>query len=350
MTITSKTWGKTIDGKSIMLYTLTNASGYSVQLHDIGAGIVSIVVPDRNGHLDDVVLGYPQATDYFGDGPCMGKVPGRFANRIANGRFTYDQTEYQLDLEPGKNYHLHGGPIGFSNQKWASRIEGNGVVFSYLSADGEAGYPGEVLAKVRYTWNDENELILDFSATTTAPTVINLTNHSYFNLKGEGNGNILDHNLMLNATHYLQTDNSLIPTGKLAEVVNTPMDFTTEKQIGEDIRQDFDAIRNGKGYDSCWVINSYGKDKTNLAATLSHEGSGRRLQIYTTQPAIQVYTGNWLEGCPEGKNGHVYHDYDGVALECQAFPNAPNNPSFPNTFLLPGRDYKETIIFKFSTL
>ncbi len=350
MKIESKTWGKTLDGKSIMLYTLTNSLGCRVQLHDVGAGIVSIVVPDRNGRMDDVVLGYAKATDYFGDGPCMGKVPGRFANRIANGRFSYEQTEYQLDLMPGRNYHLHGGPIGFSNQKWASRIEGNSVIFSYLSADGEAGYPGEVLAQIRYTWNDENELIMEFSASTTAPTIINLTNHSYFNLKGEGNGDILDHNLQLNASNYLQTDNNLIPTGTLVEVADTPMDFTTEKRIGRDIHQDYDAIRNGKGYDSCWVINGYGKNKTNLAATLSHEESGRRLQIYTTQPAIQVYTGNWLEGCPEGKNGHVYHDYDGVALECQAFPDAPNNPSFPNTFLLPGKSYEETIIFKFSTL
>jgi aldose 1-epimerase len=351
MNIEVKTWGKTPDNKDIKLYTLTNANGIKVQLSDIGAGIVSIVTPDRNGHLDDIVLGYPNATDYYGDGPCAGKTPGRFANRIANGRFKIDDKEYQLELNTSDGkHHLHGGSIGFANQKWASRIEGESVVFTYLSADGEAGYPGEMVARVRYTLNDENDLNIHLSALSSETTVVNLTNHTYFNLKGEGNGDILDHKLRLKAARFLPATNELITTGKMAQVADTPMDFTQGKLIGRDIKEPFPDLINGKGYDSCWVINDICKDKLNLAAELSHEGTGRLVQIYTTQPGIQVYTGNWLSGCPTGKNGHVYEDYSGVALECQALPDSPNKPNFPNTFLRSGEEYKETIIFKFSTI
>jgi Galactose mutarotase and related enzymes len=351
MTIERKEWGKTIDGKTIMLYTMTNGNKCQVSLCDVGAGIVSIIVPDKNGKMEDVVLGYPNPASYFGDGPCAGKVPGRYANRIAYGKFSIDGTEYQLELNTGNGkHHLHGGSIGFANQKWASRIEGESVVFSYLSADGEAGYPGEVFAQARYTWNDENELNLELSATTSETTIINLTNHTYFNLKGEGNGDILDHDLKLNASRYLPATDELIPTGEVAPVTDTPMDFTFGKPIGEDINEEFDALINGKGYDSCWVINNLEKGKINLAAELSNKKSGRMIQLYTTQPGIQVYTGNWLSGCPEGKNGHIYHDYEGIALECQALPDSPNRPNFPNTFLRAGEEYKEIIIFKFSTL
>lgn len=350
MKIEKKVWGKTSCGKDIMHYTMTNSSGIKVELSDIGAGIVSITVPDRNGKMEDIVLGYPNANDYIGDGPCAGKVPGRYANRIKEGKFTIDDVEYQLELNTGDgHHHLHGGNIGFANQKWASRIEGESIVFTYLSADGEAGYPGEMLAKVRYTLNDDNELNIRLGAETTAPTVVNLTNHTYFNLKGEGNGNILDHKLKLNAARFLPATPELITTGEMASVNDTPMDFTEGKLIGKDIQAQFPDLINGKGYDSCWVINDLYKDKLNLAAELSYEGNGRMVQIYTTQPGIQVYTGNWLSGCPQGKNGHIYNDYDGVALECQALPDSPNKPNFPNTFLRPGDEYKEIIIFKFST-
>lgn len=351
MRIEIKTWGKTLDGKDIKLYTITNNKGVQVQLSDIGAGIVSIKTPDRDGNIEDIVLGYPNATDYYGDGPCAGKVPGRYANRINNGRFRIDGKEYQLELNTGDGkHHLHGGTIGFANQKWASRIEGDSVVFTYLSADGEAGYPSELLARVSYTLNDENKLNIRLGATSTGPTIVNLTNHTYFNLKGEGNGNILDHKLKLNASRFLPATNELITTGEMRSVLNTPMDFTEGKLIGKDINSDYQDIINGKGYDSCWVINDLCKDKLNLAAELSHEGSGRMVQLYTTQPGIQVYTGNWLSGCPKGKNGHEYHDYDGVALECQALPDSPNKPNFPNTFLRSGEEYNEIIIFKFSTI
>jgi len=351
MNIEYKTWGKTPDGKDIRLYTMTNVNGVRVQLSDIGAGIVSILAPDRDGNMSDIVLGYPNATDYYGDGPCAGKVPGRFANRIAYGKFKIDDEEYQLELNTGDGkHHLHGGNIGFANQKWASRIDGESVVFSYLSADGEAGYPSELMAKVHYTLNDENELNISLSAWSSAPTIVNLTNHTYFNLKGEGQGDILDHKLRVNASRFLPATNELITTGVMAPVADTPMDFTTAKTIGRDIKEPFPDLVNGKGYDSCWVIDGIEKDKLCLAAELSHEGTGRLVKIYTTQPGIQVYTGNWLEGCPQGKNGHVYHDYSGVALECQALPDSPNKPNFPNVILRSGEEYNERIIFKFSVL
>lgn len=351
MNIEVKTWGKTPDGKDIKLYTMTNNHGIRVQLCDIGAGIVSIMTPDRNGKMDDIVLGYPDPLSYYGDGPCAGKTPGRFANRIAHGRFKIEDKEYQLELNTSDGkHHLHGGSIGFANQKWASRINGESVVFSYLSADGEAGYPAELVAKVYYTLNDENELNIRLSAYSSDTTIVNLTNHTYFNLKGEGNGDILDHRLKLNASRFLPATNELITTGEIAPVADTPMDFTEGKLIGRDIKAPFPDLIHGKGYDSCWVIDGIAKDKLCLAAELSHEGTGRMVQLYTTQPGIQVYTGNWLSGCPQGKNGHVYHDYEGVALECQALPDSPNKPNFPNTFLRPGNEYKETIIFKFLNL
>ena len=206
MNIEVKIWGKTPDGKDIKLYTLTNANGVKVQLSDIGAGIVSIVTPDRDGHMDDIVLGYPNATDYYGDGPCAGKTPGRFANRIANGRFKIDDKEYQLEINTGDGkHHLHGGSIGFANQKWASRINGESVVFTYLSADGEAGYPAELVSKVYYTLNDENELNIRLCAYSSDTTIVNLTNHTYFNLKGEGNGDIL---LSISCTRLKNSNNS----------------------------------------------------------------------------------------------------------------------------------------------
>ena len=236
MEISVKTWGKTPDNKDIKLYTLTNANGIKVQLSDIGAGIVSIITPDRNGHMDDIVLGYPDPLSYYGDGPCAGKVPGRFANRIANGRFKIDDVEYQLELNTSDGkHHLHGGSIGFANQKWASRINGESVVFSYLSADGEAGYPAELVAKVYYTLNDENELNIRLCAYSSDTTIVNLTNHTYFNLKGEGHGDILDHKLRLIASRWLPATNELITTGEIAPVVDTPMDFTEGKLIGRDI-------------------------------------------------------------------------------------------------------------------
>ena len=323
---------------------LINKSGASVMLTERGAGIVSIVVPDRNGVMGDVVLGYRDEESYLADGPCAGKIPGRFANRIDGGRFTLDGKEYQL-VKNNPGYQLHGGPDGFSNRLWkASQISDTEVILTLDSPDGDQGYPGNMHVVATYTWGEDNSLTLSIKATTDAPTIVNLTNHTYWNLDGEDSGSILDHVLKLNASRWLATSEALIPTGELAPVEGTPMDFRTAKPIGRDIKADFPALKYGKGYDNCWVLD--GAPGLKLAAELSSAVSGRRLEIWTDQPAAQVYTGNWLDGSPVSKSGRPYRDYDGVAIECQGFPDAPNHPGFPSCVLRPGETYLRTIIFK----
>ena len=344
--ITKELWGVSPDGKEIFLYTLKNASGAYVKLCSVGAAIVSIVVPDRNGVLADVVIGYPEPLSYFADGPCSGKIPGRYANRIAKGRFTLDGKEYTLPVNNGPN-HLHGGPQGFQNQVWDSRIEGDAVEFMYFSADGEAGYPGNLKAVAHYSWGEDNSLKLVITAESDAPTVVNLTNHAYFNLDGEGSGSVLGHRLELNASQWLPTDETLIPTGDAAEVAGTPMDFVEAKPIGRDIKADFPALKYGKGYDNCWLIDGYMPGQLSTAAELWGPVSGRHLEVLTTQPAVQIYTGNWLNGCPVGKCGRSYNDYDAVAIECQHAPDSPNRPDFPSTVLRPGEVFEEAIIWAF---
>ena len=344
MSVKRKIWGKTADGKAIFRYTLTNAKGSSVVLSNIGAGIVSINVPDRNGKLGDVVIGYGKPENYFADGPCAGKCPGRYANRIAKGEFSLDEKKYSLPVNNGPN-HLHGGPDGFQNQVWESRKRKGGVEFKYTSADGEAGYPGNLTVVARYDWSDNDELRLTFTAKTDRKTVVNLTNHSYFNLNCKGN--ILRHYLKLNASEYLPTDATLIPVGEPEAVAGTPMDFLNAKTLGRDIRKDFPALNYGKGYDACWCIDGYMPGQIQEAAELYSKSSGRVLKVYTTQPGVQIYTGNYLTGCPEGKRGRIYHDYDAVAIECQHFPDSPNNPEFPSTVLKPGKLFREAIIFAF---
>ncbi len=344
MEITKEIWGKGPEGKEIIRYTIKNASGAYVQLSSLGAGITAIVVPDKNGELANVVLNYPNALDYMADGPCAGKIPGRFANRIAKGKFSLDGKEYTLPINNGPN-HLHGGPDGFQNQVWDSRIEGDAVEFLYYSADGEAGYPGNLKAVAHYEWSEDNALKLTLTAESDAPTVVNLTNHCYFNLDGEGS--VLDHEMQLNASEYLPTDESLIPTGEVAPVAGTPMDFSERKKIGRDIREDFPALKFGKGYDNCWLIDGAMPGQLSSAAELWGPVSGRHLEVLTTQPAVQVYTGNWLSGCPASPSGYAYKDYDAVAIECQHTPDAPNQPSFPSTILRPGEIYEEAIIWAF---
>ena len=345
MDIQKELWGTAPDGKEIYRYTLKNASGAYVQLGSVGAAIVSVVVPDKDGRLGDVVLGYKEAADYFGDGPCAGKVPGRYANRIAKGRFTLDGVEYSLPVNNGPN-HLHGGPDGFQNQVWDSRIEGDAVEFLYFSEDGEAGYPGNLKVVAHYEWSEENELKLTLTAETDTATVVNLTNHVYFNLDGEGT--VLDHVLELNASEYLPTDETLIPLGTAEPVAGTPMDFVERKPIGRDIRADFPALVFGKGYDNCYLIDGAQPGQITTAAELWAAKSGRHLEVLTTQPAVQVYTGNWLKGCPPGKSGLAYEDYDAVAIECQHCPDSPNQPEFPTTVLRPGELYEEAIIWSFT--
>ncbi len=331
----------------ITLYTLTNESGASVTLSTLGAGIVGVVVPDRNGDLDDVVLGYENAADYIADGPCAGKIPGRFANRIAKGVFSLGDEVYNLAINNGPNA-LHGGPEGFQNQIWKPEAIGDNTVrFSLFSPDGDEGYPGNLQVKATYTWTDDNKLTLVLEAETDKTTVVNLTNHVYFNLSGHGSGSMTGHTLWLNASNYLPTDDTQIPTGELAPVDGTPMDFTEPKAIGRNMYAPFGALKIGKGYDHCWAIDGYEKGRLQHVATLSDPKSGRSVEVQSTQPGIQVYGGNWLEGSPAGKNGAVYHDYSAVALECQGFPDSPNKPSFPSPVLEPGQQYKETIQFTF---
>ena len=330
----------------IKTYTLTNKSGASVTLSSLGAAIQKIIVPDKDGKLADVVIGYDNLENYFADGPCAGKCPGRYANRIAEGSLEIDGKIYSLPINNGPN-HLHGGPEGFQNKIWESRKDGDAVEFMYFSEDGEMGYPGNLKVVARYEWSEQNELRLTFTAQCDAPTVVNLTNHSYFNLDGHDSGSVLDHTLKLNASLYLPTDETLIPLGEPDPVAGTPMDFLKPKKLGRDIKEDFPALNYGKGYDACWIIDGYQKGQLAEAAELKAAKSGRTLKVYTTQPGIQVYTGNWLKGCPTGKGGAIYDDYCAVALECQHFPDSPNNPDYPTTLLKPGETFEEAIIFAF---
>jgi len=349
MEIKKELWGKSPAGEEILLYTITNTSGAYAQLTSIGAGIVSIAVPDKDDKLTDVVLGYSKAESYIGDGPCLGKVPGRVANRIALGKFTLDGVEYTLPVNNGPN-SLHGGPEGFQNRVWESRVDGHAVEFLYYSEDGEMGYPGAVKTVVRYEWSEENELRLTITAQSDSLTVINLTNHAYFNLNGEGNGNILGHELTLNGSEYLPCDPTQIPYGESEPVAGTPMDFINPKPIGRDINEDYPALKIGKGYDNCWVIDGHEAGQLQTAAILYSPVSGIKLEVTTDQPGVQVYTGNWLTGCAEGKHGHIYNDYDGIAIECQNYPDAPNKPEYPSCQLRPGEVYEEAIIFAFTTV
>ncbi len=337
-------------GGKLTLYTMTNSSGAQVKLTDIGAAIVGITVPDKKGAMKDVALGYRNMDDYFYDGPASGKTVGRYANRIAKGRFTLDGKEYNLPINNGPN-SLHGGPEGFSNLVWDSKTDGDKVVFNLSSPDGDEGYPGNLKAQVTYRWSDGNDLEITYKATTDAPTVINLTNHCYFNLSGHDAGSIHDHKLTIWAKNWLPTDETQIPTG-IAPVAGTPMDFTTAKAIGRDIAADFEALKIGVGYDHCWMADGYKTEgslieRLRKVALLEDPASGRSVEIYTTQPAAQVYTGNWLTGCPVSKSGYEYKNRDGVAIECQGAPDAPNQPALPSQRLDPGQEYSQQIVFSF---
>ncbi len=340
--------GFTASDEAVVLYTMTNASGAEVKLINIGAAIVSILVPDKDGVKRDVALGFRMFDQYIGDGAALGKSVGRFANRIAGGKFSLEGVDYTLATNNGPN-HLHGGPTGFHNRVWTSRVETNRVVFSYVSVNGEEGYPAEVGIEAVYDWSDDNELEITYFAASDATTVVNLTNHNYFNLDGEGAGDIHKHTLKLYADSYLPTDDSQIPTGDRAPVAGTPMDFRQAKEIGRDIDADFEPLKIGHGYDHCWPIDGYVKGEMHPAAELYSAESGIHLAVSTTQPGVQIYTGNWLSGCGGSKTGREHQNREGVAIECQNFPDAPNKPSFPSAVLKKGDVYEEHIVFKFST-
>lgn len=347
MSIEQQSLGMTPDNQEVIQYTMTNEAGAYVKLINIGATIAAIVVPDKSGVMTDVVLGYKSFNDYMDDPAALGKSVGRFANRIAKGHFTLDGVEYTLAINNGVNA-LHGGPSGFQRRVWASRIEGDSVIFSYESADGEEGYPGAYKCEVTYSWSDDCEISLVYSATCDKRTVTNLTNHVYFNLNGEGSGDILDHVMKINASKFLPTDETLIPTGERAAVVDTPMDFTSPKPLGQDIKADYKPLEIGKGYDHCWIIDNWQKGELASVAELYSPKSGIKVETKTTQPGIQIYTGNWLSGTGVAKAGNDHADYEGVAMECQNFPDSPNQPEFPSPVLDAGERYEQTIQYKFS--
>ncbi len=349
MEITQKPWGFTPEGEAIILYTLTNSSGASVEVANLGASLISARVPDREGVLADVVLGYSDWKSYIGDGPYMGKSVGRYANRMGGARFSLDGIEYLLPPNEGRN-QLHGGAATLANKIWEARVESNRVVFSISSPDGEGGYPGNMTAETAYHWSDECELEIVYSAECDAPTVANFTNHAYFNLAGEASGSVLGHLLQLNASKFVPTRPDNIPTGELWQVEGTPMDFREAKALGRDIDADYPQITDAAGYDRCWAIDGWRRNILGEAGVLTDPVSGRRMTILTSQPGIQLYTGNFLQGSPAGKSGRPYANRDGVALECQGFPDAPNHPNFPDQTLKPGERYIQKIVYKFDVL
>ena len=329
--------------------TLTNANGVEVRTIPYGATIVSIKVPDRNGTRDDVVLGFDTGDGYQKDHPYFGAIVGRYGNRIAKGHFTLDCATYTLATNNGPN-HLHGGAKGFSRVVWRAepltRDGKQAVAYTYVSRDGEEGYPGELTVRVTYTLTASNEIVVEYDATTTKPTPINLTQHSYFNLAGEGSGDILGHQLTIVADRFTPVDATLIPTGELAPVEGTPFDFRQPAPIGARIDADHEQIRHGNGYDHNWVLNGTAGQRRH-AATLEDPKSGRTLDVSTTEPGLQFYAGNFLDGTITGKSGHVYKRRNGLCLETQHFPDSPNHPNFPSTILRPGERYQSQTVFAF---
>jgi aldose 1-epimerase len=335
------------NGKPTGLFTLRNKNGLVAQITNYGAIIVSIFVPDRKGNFTDIVQGYDNIADYInGNGPYMGAICGRCANRIARGKFTLLGKEYTLAVNNGPN-HLHGGIKGFNKVVWhVVNASESGIKLEYFSIDGEEGYPGNLRVSVTYTLTDANELRIDYSGTTDKATVVNLAGHSYFNLAGEGSGRVYDQELMINGNFYTPTDVTNIPTGEILSVKGTPMDFTSPKKIGLEIDKDDEQLKFGAGYDHNWVLD-HRTGTLGLAAVAHDPFSGRVMEVHTTQPGVQLYTANWIDG-EKGKGGKKYGRRWAFCLETQHFADAINKPHFPSTILNPGEDYKHICIYRFS--
>jgi aldose 1-epimerase len=353
--ITKQAWGKTSDGQPVSLYTLTSPSSMVMKVMDYGCTIVSLYAPDRNGKFADVVLGYDKLEDYIRNSPYFGCVAGRFANRIAAGKFTLDGKTYTLPTnnEPGGiPCHLHGGEKGLDKVLWRSEgiLRGDtvGVQFTYLSKHGEQGYPGNLAINVTYRLLPESALRIDYEATTDQATPVNLAHHSYFNLGGHTSSTINNHELMILADHITAVDKGLIPTGELMPVKGTPFDFTQPTAIGKRVNDDHEQLKYGLGYDHNWVLNRW-DGKLRTAVTLYDPKSGRHMEILTTEPGIQFYGGNFLDGSNVGKGGHAYQHRTGLCLETQHFPDSPNQPAFPSCILRPGEVYRHTAVYRFST-
>jgi aldose 1-epimerase len=346
-------FGKTADGQPVELFTLTNAHGIEVRLTNYGGIITSLKTPDRSGRFDDIVLGYDSLSGYLRNSPYFGAIVGRYGNRIARGRFTLDGATYRLAVNNGPN-SLHGGIRGFDKVVWNAEPFRNGgtegVALDYTSADMEEGYPGTLHARVTYTLTDDNRLIVDYQATSDKPTPVNLTQHTYWNLAGDGSRDILAHVLTINADSMTPVDSTLIPTGEISPVAGTPFDFRTPMPIGARIDQRQNTqIRYGGGYDHNFVLNrgNAGADSLVQAAHVAEPLSGRTLDVFTTEPGIQFYSGNFLDGSITGKAGHIYKYRHGLALETQHYPDSPNHPNFPSTILRPGQQYLTRTVFSF---
>ena len=348
--VKKKSFGKTPEGQPVDIYTLTNSRGAEAKITNYGGILTSLRIPDRNGKFDDVVLGFDNVDAYLKGDPWFGALIGRYGNRIAKGRFTLNGVEYKLATNNGEN-HLHGGVKGFDKVIWNAKPlnapNGAALELTYLSKDGEEGYPGNLSVKVIYTLTNANELQLDYSAMTDKDTVVNLTHHSYFNLAGQGNGDILNHRLYLNSSRFTPIDAGSIPTGEMRSVSGTPFDFTRMTPIGARINADDEQLKFGNGYDHNFVVN--GKmEVLRLAARVYEPTTGRVMEVLTTEPGIQFYSGNFLDGTLTGKGGKVYQRRYALCLETQHFPDSPNKPNFPSTVLRKGARYHTTTIYRFS--
>jgi aldose 1-epimerase len=355
LAVSKEPFGKMPDGTAVEKYTLSNVHGVEVSIITYGATVQSIKVPDKAGKLEDVALGFDNLADYLkDDNPYFGALIGRYGNRIAKGQFTVDGKQYQIPTNNGPNA-LHGGPKGFDKQVWSAiPLEDSnwvGVELTYLSPDGQMGFPGNLAVTVRYTLNNDNELRIDYSAVTDKDTIVNLTNHTYFNLAGAGNGTILDQVAMINADKFTPVDKTLIPTGQLQEVKGTPFDFSQPTAIGARIHADNEQLKNAEpkegGYDHNWVFNNPGGLNA-LAVRVFDPKSGRAVEMYTTEPGVQFYVGNFLDGSLKGKDALTYEHWGAFTLEAQHCPDSPNQANFPRTELKPGEKYSQTTIYKFS--
>ncbi len=349
--VTMEPFGTTAEGQAISLYTLSNAKGMEVKIINFGAIVQSLKVPDRDGKPADVVLGFDTLDGYAAEHPYFGAVVGRYGNRIAKGKFSLDGKEHTLATNNPPNA-LHGGLKGFDKQVWtATPLEGDdapGLRLQLVSPDGDQGYPGTLTVTVTYTLTDDNGLEIQYEAATDAPTVLNLTNHSYFNLNGAGNGDILGHLVMINADRFTPVDETLIPTGELRPVAGTPFDFNSPKPLGRDINEDDEQIKYGLGYDHNFVLKKETPGALTLAARVHSPESGRVMEVFTEEPGLQFYSGNFLDGTNKGKGGKVYQHRFGFCMETQHFPDSPNQPGFPSVVLRPGDKYATKTMYKFS--